>query len=73
MINLQDPAAPAIYDAAKGLGYFCIGMFLVSSDRDLLMMQNPMSRIVDYASLQTTESFGKLLEMVRGLDPEGDL
>ena len=73
MINLQDPAAPAIYDAAKGLGYFCTGMFPVSSDRDLLMMQNPMSRIVDYASLQTTEPFGKLLEMVRGLDPEGDL
>ncbi len=73
MINLQDPGAPSIYESAKDLGYFCTGLFPVSSDRDYLMMQNPMSRIFDYSAMETTESFGRLLELVRGLDPEGDL
>lgn len=73
MINLQDPGAPSLYEGAKDLGYFCTGLFPVSSDRDYLMMQNPMSRIFDYSTMETTDSFGRLLELVRGLDPEGDL
>ena len=73
MINIQDPSAPYAYEAAKDLGYFCTGMFPVSSGCDYLMMQNTMSRIVDYSSIKTTEPFGKLVGMVRDLDPEGDL
>ena len=73
MINIQDPSAPYAYETAKGLGYFCTGMFPVSSGCDYLIMQNPMSRIVDYSFIKTTDSFGRLVAMVRDLDPEGDL
>ena len=73
MINIQDPSASYAYEPAKGLGYFCTGMFPVSSGCAYLIMQNPMSRIVDYSSIKTTDSFGRLVAMVRDLDPEGDL
>lgn len=73
MINLRDPAAPSAYDDARELGFFCAGMLPACSDRDLLLMQNTMSRAVDYETIQTTESFRRLLEDVRGFDPEGDL
>lgn len=72
-IDLRDPAAPYAYEAARDLGFFCAGMFPACSDRDLLLMQNTMSRAVDYETIQTTDGFGELLKAVRGFDPEGDL
>lgn len=69
-INLQDPAAAAMYDAAKALGYFVTGMLPASEKCDYLMMQDPFYGGVDYGTFSTEGAFGDLLELVRARDPE---
>ncbi len=69
LLNLCDPNAPAAYDIAKGLGYFCTGMFPGCSDTDYLMMENPMGRPIEYDDLVVHEKYAGLLGLVRKLDP----
>ncbi len=73
LINLQDPAAPWLYDRVKGLGYFCTGMLPASDRCDYLVMQRILVGTIDYSVFQTTPRFRELLDAVRALDPEGDL
>ena len=73
LINLQDPAAPWLYEKVKGLGYFCTGILPASSKCDYLIMQTMLYGTIDYNIFQTTPQFRELLEAVRLLDPEGDL
>ena len=68
-LNLNDPAAPRAYDAAKSLGYFCIGMFPGCDTHDYLLMQNILVSTPDYAGLETIEPFTTLLKKIRELDP----
>lgn len=69
-INLQDPAAGTMYDAARALGYFVTGMFPASEKCDYLMMQDPFYGGVDYDAFSTESPFDELLEMIRTRDPE---
>lgn len=73
LINLQDPSAGSAHDAARGLGYFVSGMFPGSSECDWLMMVNPVSDCVDYGSMTPVGEFERLMDIVRGHDPEGYL
>lgn len=68
-LNLNDPAAPQAYDAAKALGYFCVGMFPGCNTHDYLLMQNILVSTVNYAGFETIDSFTTLLGKIRTLDP----
>ena len=72
-INLQDPCAASAYDAARGLGYFPVGMFPGTSENDWLVMHNTFIGGIDYGSFVAEGPFAELLEIVRHHDPEGYL
>ena len=72
-INLQDPCAASAYDAARGLGYFPVGMFPGTSENDWLVMHNTFIGGIDYGSFVAEGPFAELLGIVRHHDPEGYL